>query len=634
MSSRTPWLVLAALPLVASFAIAQNKDAVDLLPAETPACLELRQPTRLAREINLLVKGSALDDLPERMAKMREKAGAPGYLAYRQRDQLSMLSVFLCPEMLDEAGRARGGFIALTGFAKDDMPHVAGLLQSGTSTFPGIMMRAFLTSSMARKVGEIEGVPFYREQMRIYRKMAPGDAGPGFEERDIGPVVGRLPGVVLMGSSVEAFNGVIRRAKGKSVEASLIGLRAFKDAAALRERPGLFAYLDMAAMQAKISELGGRPGNPDARFSNGFSALLGKDALRNLTLSLTLQGGALEGRVRCDLNAGSDSPLLGLLPDRAAPRELLYFAPNDSFLAMAGGIGDGEKQLKTLLNILDTFYGIDGRPGNNRPSRAIAEMEKKLDLHIDKDVVAPLAGVGFVVAKDWQVKPGQGILLLLQARDEAAAGKLESEGLPRLLSLGEDNKVKPIESEIGGHSIKSVPGGSGKRLPFNLHFGRRGSVVVVGLDSERVAAAVEAGAKKKGLLGETKIAEAVKTIDEKSLVVGVFSPTQAALDLLAVLNQPPNMRMPERMKGPPPPGVQQPKPPEFRPLKETKTVQAFREAGEPFVFGMTRQPESLTLEMRPLSLRKMMPRLLDVWIESILTNAGNAAGIELGVGDW
>ncbi len=620
MSSRTPWFALAALPIVVSFVRAQNKDAVELLPAQTLACLELREPARLAREISLLVKGSSLEAIPERLAKMRDKAGARGYLPYRRRDQLSMLGLFLCPESLEEAGRLRGGFVALTGFDKDNTPHIAALLQSGTSNLPGIVMQAFLTGSMARRIGEIEGVPFYREQMRIYRKMdagAPAPVGPDFEERDYGPVVGRMPGSILMGSSTGAFNGILRRAKGKSVEASLTGLHAYKDAAALRERPGLFAYLDMAAFQAKIGEVGERPGNPDGGFNKSLLAVLGKDVVRNLTLSLTLRNGALEGRARFDLNTDGESPLLGLLPSRAAARALLHYAPSDALLATAAGLGEGEKQAKTLLNLLDTLYEIDGRRGENRPSRALAEMEKKLDFRIDKDVLAPLTGMGFVVAKDWQTKPGQGILLLLQAKDEAAAAKLESDGLPRLLSLGEESAVKPIASEIGGQRIESLDGGKGKRLPFPIHFGRRGAVVAIGLDAERVAASLEAGAKKKGLLGQTKVAEAVEGIDDKAVGVGVLSPTQAALDFLAELNRPPVMRIGTPVKGGglPPPPVEQPR---FKPLKETKTMQAFRQAGEPMVFGMTRQPDSLTLEIQPMPLRQMMPRLIDVWIEALL----------------
>lgn len=76
MSLRTPWLALAALPIVVSSVCAQNKDAIELLPAQTPACLELRHPSRLAREIAALIKGSVLDDLPRQMALSKPHAKA------------------------------------------------------------------------------------------------------------------------------------------------------------------------------------------------------------------------------------------------------------------------------------------------------------------------------------------------------------------------------------------------------------------------------------------------------------------------------------------------------------------------------------------------------------------------------
>jgi hypothetical protein len=620
MSLRAPWLALLALPILVSSARAQNKGAVELLPAHTLACLELRQPTRLAREIAALVKGSALDDLPRRLAKMREQ-GQPSYWT---RSELTALSVFLCPEMLEEAGRARGGFVALTGFGKDNMPNVVGVLQSGTSNMPGIFMRAFSTSSMVHLVGEVEGVALFREKLRMYGAPKPGLPGqqPQLQERDSGPVVGRLPGLILFGSSVDSFKDVIRRAKGKSVESSLTSLRAFKGSAALREKPGLFAYVDVAALLAKVGDRARQADEGGARVEKGLLAILGKDALRNLIFSLTLHNGALEGRMRCDLDAKGDSPLLGLLPDGPAPRELLHFAPDDALLALAGGLGGREKRWKTLVNLLDAFYELEGRAGDNRPSRVIAEMEKKLNFHIDKDVLAQVTGAGFIVAKDWRIKPGQGALLLLRARDADAAAKLETEGLPRLFSLGDNDVTQPAESEVGGRKIKTLGEDNGaKRFPFAVHYGRQGAVVVLGIHAERVAEALERGSKKKGLLGEAKVAEAVKDIDDKAVAVGVVSSSQMALEVFAALSRPQvMMRAPA---GAPPQAVERPA---HNLPEDSKAVQAFRQAGEPLVFGLHRQPDSLVLEMRPLSLRRMTPLLLEAWIEALLKPSGVGEG--------
>jgi hypothetical protein len=241
MKSRAPWLAALTLLVGSGSAFAQIKDVVELLPAETLACLELRQPARLAREVAILVKGSSLEDIPRRLAKKRAENDAErGYSGpYRQQEMLGMLSLFLSPEMLDEAGRTRGGFVALTGFAKDGMPEVVGVLNS-SSNFPVLYMRAFLSFARPRLVGEVEGVPLYREMSYVFRAKAnAGGAPPQPEWRESGPVMAQLPGLILFGSSVDSLKDVVRRAKGKSSAASLTNLRAFKNAAALRDRPGL-----------------------------------------------------------------------------------------------------------------------------------------------------------------------------------------------------------------------------------------------------------------------------------------------------------------------------------------------------------------------------------------------------------
>src|SRR5262249_18774495 len=263
-----PWLGTVALMTVCASARAQMKDAAELLPAQTLACVELRQPARLSREVGALVKGSALEDLPRQLAKKRaENQNDRGFRYSWQSEMLGMLGVFLSPEMLDEAARVRGGFIALTGFAKDGTPEVVGVLQSGGSNFPGMYMRGFLSFSRARLVGEVEGVPLFRDVSYVYTSKPGGGPGapPQMERRENGPVMGQMPGLLLFGRSVDSVKEVIRRAKGKSADVALGNVRAFKDAAALRERPGLFVYADMAALEALLNEQTREVGHPLAR---------------------------------------------------------------------------------------------------------------------------------------------------------------------------------------------------------------------------------------------------------------------------------------------------------------------------------------------------------------------------------
>ncbi len=253
---------------------------------------------------------------------------------------LGILNLFLSPEMVDEASRIRGGFVALTGFAKDGTPEVVGVLQTGGSNFPGIYMRAFLSFARPRLVGEVEGVPLYRE-LSYYYEAKPGGGGQS-GRRESGPVMGKLPGLLLFGSSVDSLKEVIRRAKGKSTDASLASLRAYKESAPLRERSGLFAYVDMTALEAQLDEQMRQRGHPLGRNWTVLKTILGNEAIRNLTASLTLHNGNLECQVRANLHGTSNSPLLALLPDKTAQRELLHYAPNNALLALAGGFGEGE----------------------------------------------------------------------------------------------------------------------------------------------------------------------------------------------------------------------------------------------------------------------------------------------------
>ena len=179
MKRIAPWLgavvlVLSATPL----ARAQVKDPADLLPAQTLACVEVRHPDKLARELGLLVKGSALEDMPATMAKFRAKL--PKDSNFWVREEIGMMAMFLSPEMLAEAGRFQGAVFALTGVSKDKGPQWVIIILSGESNFPGFVMRTYLTmDDQVRSAGEVEGVTVYQEHHRVWEPVPPGGAPPG-----------------------------------------------------------------------------------------------------------------------------------------------------------------------------------------------------------------------------------------------------------------------------------------------------------------------------------------------------------------------------------------------------------------------------------------------------------------------
>src|SRR5262249_39737080 len=127
----------------------------------------------------------------------------------------------------------------------------------GESNFPGFVMRTYLTmDDQVRSAGEAEGVTIYQEHHRVWDAVpppAPGAPPARNEPRMVeGPAMALLPGVLVFASSPDQVKDVVRRAKNKSNDPALSGLRAFRDTAKLRERPGLFAYADLEALAGQM----------------------------------------------------------------------------------------------------------------------------------------------------------------------------------------------------------------------------------------------------------------------------------------------------------------------------------------------------------------------------------------------
>src|SRR3954464_15980673 len=107
MTTRAPWRVAPVLVLaLAGAARAQVKDAAELLPAETLACVEVRHPEGLAREVATRFKGSALDDMPATLAQRRARMGAND--SFWILCELGALALFLSRAAVGEAGRLPG----------------------------------------------------------------------------------------------------------------------------------------------------------------------------------------------------------------------------------------------------------------------------------------------------------------------------------------------------------------------------------------------------------------------------------------------------------------------------------------------------------------------------------------------
>ncbi len=624
MSRRAPCVALVMLAVGASAARAQVKEPAELLPASTLASIEVRQPARLARELAALLKGSAFEDMPGAMARFRAKQANAEQMWYLS--EVSSVSMFFCPEMLAEGGRMRGGTLGLTGIDKEKGPRFVGVLLTGDSNVPGIFYRGTMSFGNVRLAAQCEGVSIYRERRVNYTYTAPPGPGaappaPTRTEVDSGPAMALLPGALVFGT-VDDVKDAIRRLKGKSADPSLASVSAYREAAQRDDRPGLFAYANVAALAAAADEAMTHPSQRQAAEWRAVKALFNPKAIRSATAALTLQSGGFELHARVRTDAGEKNPLLELLPDRKAPVELLHFVPRDALVAAAANL-DGERRWEQALKLLEAVMNVP-RPGGGRPSEAVRELEKQLKLNLGKDVFGRLSGAAvFVDVPDGLALP----VLVLQGSDAKAARALEEEALPRLLSLLGASEA-PKQEEVEGGPIRSVPA---KLAPgwSAVHYGRSGAVLVIGADRKRVAEALAGGRKKAGLAADEAVTAGVKELGGAA-VVGVASLGRGLVEAYKDSERWANPRI---MGGPtPPPGAGAP--PGGIPVTQAepgklsdaarKRAQELARAFEPLpplVFGLARQPDGLTLTVRQPQLRRVSAKAIDLWVESAMERA-------------
>jgi len=605
-----------ALGLLAGAAPAQVKEPADLLPAQTLAYVELRHPDKLARELSALLKGSCLDDLPAFMARYRAKLPDEVRL-YLFDDPVMTVGALLAPEMISEFGRLQGGILALTAIDKDG-PQMVGVVLSGTSNVPGFAMRTWLTGEAGiRKKFEVEGVPIYRTRQQVWARPAqpfnpnqPPPPPPPPQWKDVGPHFAMLPGAVVIGSG-EPTREVVKRFKGKSADPALSSLRAYKDTAKLREKPGLFAYVDVPAVSSHMDDSlkGKQPG--EAMYWNAFKSVVNPRSIRSLTISLTLENGDLSLVLRANVDPRQSNPLLELAPDRKVNLAMLDAVPGDALLGLTFGLPDGAKRWQKLLAILDAVVKETGESDLNLPSKKIAKLEKELNLSLGQQVAAKVEDVAVSLdIRKGQPRPA----VILAMKDAESAKTLEENIVPALLKhfSGRKDYPEPTREKVAGHTVKVLPDSIGLGSK-TIAFGRAGKLVVLGQDPALVGECLNAGVKKNGLGSLRHVAGVLKG-SENAQMVGTISLGQGLVSLMEVVESWDDGR--RRFVKPNQP-VQPEKPkPVFD--KYVKQLAKLIEDLPPAVLTLTRNDDVVTLEIRQQNLRSHSARLLDTWMESSL----------------
>jgi len=600
--------------VLAGPALAQPKDPAELFPAQTLAYAELRQPDKLSRELTGLIKGSALEDLAAVFAKARTERGDTPDNVYYGRGLFGELGLLISPEGLAEFGRLGGGAVAITGWNKEDGPEVVGVIYPGECNLFMMYLRGYLAAdSEIRILEKVEGVNLYRARGRDYRRQVfkPNEAPPPPPPiTDKGPTFALMPGLAVIASTPRAAREVVRRAKGKVAEPALASIGTFKRAATLRDKPGAFAYADVSALSAPVEEAT-KGERPNANWSS-IKALVNPRGLGAATASLTLQNGNLDFRMQVQLDPRQPCPLLDVLPDKKVALDALHFAPKDGLLTVTLAWPDGQKGWERVLALADAVAKEQGAPEEGLPSKGLAAAEERAHVNLGKDVFAKVAGLTLTVdLRGEAAKTALPVQLAVTATDEDAAKALQ-DVVPKILAFNGRRDIAPPADETAEGLTLRRYGAEGVPWQGPLYVGRQGKTLVVGPTKEGVAASLKGGAKNGGLLGEAKVAAALKDSDE-ALVVGIAPLGQALLEWMKVVERPRTA-----VKAAVPPGAE-PKPSKEKPLDaDAIFARAMAQAVEPLapaVLTLSRKGDVLVLEVKQAGLKTASAKIINVLVD-------------------
>ena len=197
--------------------------------------------------------------------------------------------------------------------------------------------------------------------------------------------------------------------------------------------------------------------------------------------------------------------------------------PGDAFGLFAMPLPDGPAALNRLLKLADAYAGgqDDKIPP---PSKTLRELEMRLKLHLDRDVLAKIKSAGVAVHLVGKPEKEAGLhpLFVVEAVSDDAAKDLEAV-LPRLYGAGgktaepkrhilEGQNVRFLMDEAADSDMKGPP----------AHYGRHGKILVLGWHRGRVAATLHDCTREKDLLN---LPRGLATVDAEGPVsaLGLFS---------------------------------------------------------------------------------------------------------------
>lgn len=652
---------LGLLLALSGSATAEVSDLADLAPARALVYLELHDSPALARELHALIKGSYLQHPALLLANCTAKDKKIG------NEEALLLAWFASPEFIDEIGDWQGGFLALTGFTKSAEPEMVGVLRTGKSRmFPLALRMILLESGPVHCIARVEGVPIFQigdavkrpqpeiaERLRApavqFARLLRAPRKPSLyqvallenapveemeEQPEYGCFLSLLPDAIAFGTTPDGLSDAIRRYKCKSTVPSLATVPAFRAAAEMRSRPGLFAWSDPPRLSRAINdalrrelkrhqdeirrrplakgekrdaaklreelrqaEIEHRRGTCEWTFLQQAANLAG---MHYAAAGVSLHKGEFACRLNMHMKAKQSSPLLDLLANQKLSPDLLRTVPGDAFGLSAVPLPDGAAMLARVLKLADTYVADLGAE-MPLPSKALIELEKSMKLRLDRDVLAKIrstaVAVHLVEEKETNVYP----VLVVEAVSENAAKELEAL-VPRLNAAAGGKQIEPLQHTVDGQRVLSLTDKPSDASLTGLppHYGHRGKILVLGWHRGRVAAILRKNALKKDLLN---LPRGLAALDAEGPIgaLGLFSGRQLLAHLTDIGSTAPNQDAGNRR--------------ELRYLREMSTPMA---AMPPTLFSVKRVADGVRIEFRQSELPVVSATAVDIVLTWLL----------------
>ena len=467
-------------------------DIADLFPPGTLVYAELHNPAELGPQLAAMFKGTPLEDsVPFIEGK---KGAAKTIQELNAKRELAELALLVSPEVLAEFRKLGGVAVGLTGFNASGEPELVIAVLTGDSAAAGLAARAFVTTSTSlRKVAEVSKVPIFQYRPPVINYDPNGNPKLATDKPPVeGPherTIAYTPGLFVAGTSKAALAPVIKRFTGEE-KGTLGGTDGFKSAAVEYRKPGLFFYANVPELVVKADVAGLARGAPfDFDLLAWLKLTANPKALKTLAGNVQFRDGGLALTAGGKFDPAQKSPLANLFSGPPVKVGALHHARKPASFVATVNLPD-KNRAAALVGFLDAVAKSNGELGR-LPSEAVKELEEKYKVPLTDGLLAKVRTVTVISPGKQELPKGaKPMPMFVFHLEDATAATAWEEFLPKLIAdiAGEKTPAAPSSETIGGVKVLSLPG-TGLPWKAGVHFARKDSVLVIGLDRKLVAAA-------------------------------------------------------------------------------------------------------------------------------------------------